>query len=589
MCIYAIESIFVSSQRSGLDPPRSEFGKQSSLPLHLTAPRAMGLNDSSGSLLNFHVTSESVSLLTYFVSRVSTLEWCVTLVSAFLVWLWWYRHAQSKVAGPKRWPLIGSTFELVANWDRMHDWLREQFSNEQKTILLAFAAHLGDAVYTVDPANVEYVLKTNFANYPKGEMQCNLVRELFGVGIFTTDGDLWKEQRRVSSYEFSSRTLREFSTDVFREYGVKLVLHLARFAESTQAFDLQDLCMRMTLDTTCRIGFGVEQGCLAPSLPNVPFSQCFDEVNYISFHRFIDPLWKFKRALNIGSERRLKECVKTLDDFTYDVIGNKRQKITSSTNKDEKGADLLSRFTDLCKNGEKQIGKMYTDTALRDMILNFIIAGRDTTAATLSWFFYMMTCHPDVGDKIVEELYTVTQQPAADHQHTHPAGSPAEETIEEFSKLLTYETLGNLHYLHAALSETLRLFPAVSADAKQAAHDDVLPDGTVVKKGDMVGYVPYSMGRLTSLWGDDALDFKPGRWLGKNGHFEPQPLFKFTAFQAGPRTCLGKDSAYLQMKMTAALAMRFFSFHLVPGHPVQYQTMLILHMLHGLQVTVTPR
>ena len=89
---------------------------------------------------------------------------------------------------------------------------------------------------------------------------------------------------------------------------------------------------------------------------------------------------------------------------------------------DEKGADLLSRFTDLCKNGEKQIGKMYTDTALRDMILNFIIAGRDTTAATLSWFFYMMTCHPDVGDKIVEELYTVTQQPAADHQHTHPAG-----------------------------------------------------------------------------------------------------------------------------------------------------------------------
>jgi cytochrome P450 len=166
----------------------------------------------------------------------------------------------------------------------------------------------------------------------QGEAQCDIVRELFGIGIFTTDGDLWKEQRRVASYEFSSRMLREFSTDVFREYATKLVLHLARFAEPTQAFDLQDLCMRMTLDTTCRIGFGVELECLAPSLPRVPFAQCFEEANYISFHRFIDPLWKVKRALNLGSEKTLKECVKTLDDFTYGVIGKKRQQIASSTN-----------------------------------------------------------------------------------------------------------------------------------------------------------------------------------------------------------------------------------------------------------------
>lgn len=59
--------------------------------------------------------------------------------------------------------------------------------------------------------------------------------------------------------------------------------------------------------------------------------------------------------------------------------------------------------------------------------------------------------------------------------------------------------------------------------------------------------------------------------------------------QAGPRTCLGKDSAYLQMKMTAALVMRFFELHLVPGHPVHYRTMLVLCMKDGLRVTATPR
>lgn len=73
-------------------------------------------------------------------------------------------------------------------------------------------------------------------------------------------------------------------------------------------------------------------------------------------------------------------------------------------------SDLLSRFIDMCKRDNE--GAAYTNKALRDMILNFIIAGRDTTAVTLSWFFYMMTCHPEVADKIVEELVTVTEQPA---------------------------------------------------------------------------------------------------------------------------------------------------------------------------------
>lgn len=67
-------------------------------------------------------------------------------------------------------------------------------------------------------------------------------------------------------------------------------------------------------------------------------------------------------------------------------------------------------------------------------------------------------------------------------------------------------------------------------DGKEAAADDVLPDGSRVKKGNITGYVPYSMGRMKALWGDDALEFKPARWL-KDGVFQPQPLFKFTAFQ----------------------------------------------------------
>jgi cytochrome P450 len=67
-------------------------------------------------------------------------------------------------------------------------------------------------------------------------------------------------------------------------------------------------------------------------------------------------------------------------------------------------------------------------------------------------------------------------------------------------------------------------------NSKQAIADDVLPDGTVVKKGWLLGYVPYSMGRMKFIWGADALEFKPDRWL-KNGIYQPESPFKFTAFQ----------------------------------------------------------
>ena len=68
-------------------------------------------------------------------------------------------------------------------------------------------------------------------------------------------------------------------------------------------------------------------------------------------------------------------------------------------------------------------------------------------------------------------------------------------------------------------------------DTKMCFSYDVLPDGFTVKKGDMIGYVPYAMGRMKYIWGDDALEFKPERWLDNNGCFHQASPFKFTAFQ----------------------------------------------------------
>lgn len=124
--------------------------------------------------------------------------------------------------------------------------------------------------------------------------------------------------------------------------------------------------------------------------------------------------------------------------------------------------DLLSRFIELSKDPESNM----TDKSLRDIVLNFVIAGRDTTATTLSWAIYMIMTHEDVADKLFSELKSL-EATRADEENVllHPYCIDDPESFQQrtmqFAELLTYDSLGKLSYLHAVITETLRLYPAV--------------------------------------------------------------------------------------------------------------------------------
>ncbi|KAG0624873.1 hypothetical protein M758_2G010800 [Ceratodon purpureus] len=501
----------------------------------------------------------------------------LVIVATALLWLWSFRWQQRHRLAPKDWPIIGATIETLRHFDTMHDWILSYFQKGLKTFRLTLPGSI--RTYTVDPANVEYILKTNFSNFPKGETYHRCMETLLGNGIFNADGDDWRHQRKTASFEFASRVLRDYSTVIFRDNALKVAEILAKVSQTHQPIDMQDLFMRLTLDSICKVGFGVEIGTLDPSLPAVPFATNFDNANEAVTYRFFDPLWQLKKLLNIGREAMLSRSVKVVDDFTYRVIQTRRAelKVATSQGKHQK-ADLLSRFILLGEDPNQN----FTDKTLRDIILNFIIAGRDTTASTLSWFVFLLGNNPGVAEKVYEELHLLEQDVDFNKSLT------LNEKIVQYASLLSYDVLLKLQYLHAAITETIRLYPAVPQDPKGILADDVLPDGTVLKKGGLVTYVPYSAGRMTELWGEDANEFRPERWL-KEGVFIPVSPFKFSAFQGGPRICLGKDSAYLQMKMTTAILCRFFKFELVAGHPVKYRTMATLGMEHGVKVHVSRR
>ncbi|KAI5070366.1 hypothetical protein GOP47_0014709 [Adiantum capillus-veneris] len=500
------------------------------------------------------------------------MSWVVAaavIANLVVIWVGRHRFAQRHSCDPKTWPLVGAQLETFRNFHRLHDWLLSFFSDHHRTVKLSLISTT--LFFTVDPGNVEHILKGNFPNYPKGASARRAMYDFLGDGIFSSDGETWKKHRKVASLEFSNRKLRDFSTNAFREDALLLVQILDAVASSQKIVDLQDLLMRMTLNSICKVGFGIQIGSLSPALPDVPFGRSFDTVNEITATRLFNPLWELKKALNIGDEGVLKQEVEVLNSFTTNVIQKRRVELEG---KDEGRADLLSRFM---AYNEGQPGA-FSDKELRDAILNFVIAGRDTSAITLSWFIYCMCNHPHVADRVFEETVEVLGLQEKTQNYS----------FEEVAERISYEALGKMHYLHAALTETLRLYPAVPRDGKLAAGDDILPDGTRVKRGDRVAYVPYSMGRMEFLWGADALTYNPDRWL-QDGIFQPESPFKFSAFQAGPRVCLGKESAYLQMKMTAALLLYFFTFHIVPGHVVKYRVMLVMPMANGLRVRVSHR
>ncbi|KQK19693.1 cytochrome P450 704C1 isoform X1 [Brachypodium distachyon] len=467
-------------------------------------------------------------------------------------------------------PLIGTVFRQLKNFDRIFDE-HVKYALQHPTTRLVYPGH--SEILTADPAVIEHVLKTNFSNYSKGAFNTEIAKDLFGNGIFATDGEKWRHQRKLASHEFSTKVLRDFSSDVFRMNAAKLSEKISCAAAKRITINMQDLLMRTTMDSIFKVGFGFELNTLyGTDESSIEFSKAFDEANSLVYYRYVDLFWKLKRYFNIGSEAKLKKSIQIIDNFVIHLIHQKKEKMKNGS--DHKAReDILSRFI---QESEKDPQTM-NDRYLRDIVLSFLIAGKDTTGDTLSWFFYMLCKNPVVQDKIAFEIRESVEWVQEDNN------------MEMFTARLKQGAIDKMHYLHAAITETLRLYPGVPVDGKMADEDDVLPNGYRVMKGDGMNYMIYAMGRMKYLWGEDAEEFRPERWL-VNAVFQHESPYKFVAFNAGPRICLGKEFAYRQMKIVAASLLHFFRFRLEDeSKGPTYKPMFTLHMDKGLHLFACPR
>lgn len=425
---------------------------------------------------------------------------------------------------------------------------------------------------TCHPKNLEHILRTRFDNYPKGPKWQTAFHDLLGQGIFNSDGETWLIQRKTAALEFTTRTLRQaMARWVNRTIKNRLWKILDRAVLTKSDVDLQDLLLRLTFDNICGLTFGKDPETLSPDLPENPFAVAFDTATEATLQRLLYPgfWWRLEKLLGFGSEKRLKSSLKVVETYMNDAI---------DARKESPSDDLLSRFM---KKRDVD-GNLFPSEVLQRIALNFVLAGRDTSSVALSWFFWLVMNNPDVEENIIKEISTVLKT------------TRGEDVTKWIDEPLEFDEADKLVYLKAALAETLRLYPSVPQDFKYVVNDDVLPDGTFVPAGSTVTYSIYSVGRMKTIWGEDCLEFRPERWLTEvdGGRFQfspPKDGYKFVAFNAGPRTCLGKDLAYLQMKSAAAAVLLRYRLSLAPGHRVEQKMSLTLFMKNGLRVLLQPR
>ncbi|KAL1208059.1 Alkane hydroxylase MAH1 [Cardamine amara subsp. amara] len=477
------------------------------------------------------------------------------------------------------WPVLGMTPGLFLVLHRIYDIAVEVLEINDLTYPFKGPWFAGmDMLVTVDPANIHYLLNSNSSNFIKGS-DFKEVFDAFGEAILTADSLKWKDIRKASHVMISHQGFQKLSMSTMRsKLKDGLVPVFNHVAEEGTTVDLQDVFLRFTFDTSLVTVTGCDDPkSLSIEMPEVEFAKALDDLLKGVVYRHVKPrlLWKLQNWIGVGIEKKMREASTIADRVCAKYISARREEIKRSQGDHFNGGseDLLTSHIKIDTTKYPHLNPT-NDKFLRDSILALILAERDTTASALTWFFWLLSENPKVVTKIRQEIETCL-----------PRNSCGQDTQTHDPM----EFLNKLVYLHGALCETMRLYPPVPIERMSPVETDVLPSGHKVEANSKILIFIYALGRMRAVWGEDALEFKPERWISETGELRHVPAFKFLAFNAGPRICLGKQIAMTVMKTIAVELLQNYDIKVANGQKFDKDHRFILRLKHGFKVTISKR
>ncbi|KAG9255014.1 cytochrome P450 [Emericellopsis atlantica] len=401
---------------------------------------------------------------------------------------------------------------------------------------------------TADPENIKAILALQFSDFGKGEPFHDEWKDFLGDSIFTTDGPQWHASRQLIRPQFTKDRVSDL--ECFESHMQTLFRAMDNLGPLDgehqkvtpgnahgKVLDISELFFRYTLDVTTEFLLGKDTKSLC-SIRN-DFADSFNEVQRVqniivraSKARHWIPKSSFWNGLAL--------CNKFIN-FYIDRVLQLSPAELESHNKGERGYTFVHALAGFTRDPK----------VLRDQIIAVLLAGRDTTASTLSWTLYELSRTPHAVTKLRQEILSTVGR----------------------DRTPTYEHLKNMPYLKAILNETLRLYPSVPFNVRLALKDCTLPtgggpDGTepiAILKDTPIGYSTLVMQRRPDLYppvSDNFADpevFSPERW----SVWHPKP-HDYIPFNAGPRICIGQQFALTEMSYV--LVRMFQKYDRVESH-----------------------
>jgi cytochrome P450 len=378
------------------------------------------------------------------------------------------------------------------------------------------------------PDDIKRVMLSNHRNYTKGEGM-DRVKILLGNGIMTSEGDFWRRQRRMMQPSFHRRVIDQFSR-LIDEVNGKFAERWAACAAAGVPINLTDDVSELTLEIVLRSIFGDDLARLEQRLGANPFEVVAKETN-----RDLKFAFRFRSLTKLVAE----------------IIQRRRRE-------PEEHFDFLSMFM---ATRDRDSDEPMSDKEMIDEVLTLIVAGHETTAAALTWTWYLLSQHPECTRQLEAE---------SDRGGAGQLGLDAAESLA---------------YTHQVIQEALRLYPPGWLLTRRTLEADELGGFAIAPRTD-VFISPYLLHRHPAFW-SDAEEFKPERFAGVDA--AERHRFSYIPFAVGPRHCIGEGMAMFEMLVHVHRMSQRFRLTRASDEPIELEAQINLRPRSNLMMTVTPR
>jgi cytochrome P450 len=392
------------------------------------------------------------------------------------------------------------------------------------------------------PDHVQHVLHDNHQNYVKGDL-IERTKILIGEGLFSSEGDTWRRQRRIIQPAFDRRRIAAL-VPLITDSTAAMLDEWAQHADRGTPLDLTTAMTGLTLDIIGRAFFGVDlrgEGAEIGDALRVALA-------YVN--RRTMSLFPMPTGLPFPRNVRFRRALRTLDDAVSRIIQERRRV------EQPDAGDLLSL---LLVARDPDTGEGMSDAELRDQVMTFVLAGHETTALALAWALCLLALHPEIDARLRQEVRSVLAGRAP-----------------------TLDDLARLPYARMVLDETLRLYPPVWAFPREAIADDRI-DGYRIRAGSTVAIIPYITHRHPAVWSEPAR-FDPERFSPTAAGTRPR--YAYLPFGGGPRQCIGSEFALMEAQLALAMIVHDYRVVVAVDGPIEPEVSLTLRPRGGLRATL---